>query len=256
MATESAAEFTTLAAELSHTSLNKIIQRFSLREIGSPYLALHSPLRPDAPIGSLRLFTGGPIHKMVYVGMTVPAIKLDSHMIFAFTAPESPVPHFTVDSVFAADAYAFHVDVWTRVDLGANLAYMKEVMLPLTEEFNRVKNTEGLTPAHLEPHQWCVFSPWMMAWRADEDGFKRVRPSIDFFLDYWMNMVETGISAEAAEGLTPDYLRERDRRARNINFSKEIDPVWFKVDRLLGTELSDRMRNILRVQSLEEESGM
>ena len=62
------------------------------------------------PVGTVRLFSGGPIHKLVYIGLAVPMIGLDSHMVFAFTAPDSAVPHFTLDSVLAGPHFAFHLD--------------------------------------------------------------------------------------------------------------------------------------------------
>lgn len=162
-----------LAKQLSHTTLNKIINRFGLTETGSPYLTLHSPMSP-APVGELRLFSGGRVHQLVYIGLSVPPIGLDSHMIFAFTPPDSPLPHFTLDSVLAGPHFAFHLDLIPRVDLGANLAYINELFEPLTPIFNATKTIEGLTPAHLSPRQYALMSPWMLAYRANESAFSQI----------------------------------------------------------------------------------
>jgi hypothetical protein len=88
------------------------------------------------PVGLLRLFGGGQVHKMVYISLVVPPIGLDSHMIFAFTRPKSHIPHFTLDSVMAGPHFAFHLDLIPRAILGANLAYMNAVFDQLTPIFN------------------------------------------------------------------------------------------------------------------------
>lgn len=131
-----------LPAQLSLETLEKIQQRFGLTEIGAPHITLTSPMAP-APVGSLRLFKGEAVHKMVYIGLTVPPIGLDSHMIFAFTAPHSSVPHFTLDSVLAGPYFAFHLDLIPRADLGANFPYLDAVFNPLSPIFEEAKKLKG-----------------------------------------------------------------------------------------------------------------
>ena len=41
--------------------------------------------RRSAPVGEARVFRGDRIAKAVYVGLAVPQIGLDSHMVFAFS---------------------------------------------------------------------------------------------------------------------------------------------------------------------------
>ena len=237
----------TLAADLCSHTLERIQQRFDLREIGSPHITLTNERMPQ-PVGSCRLFTGGPVAKLVYIGLTVPFINLDSHMIFAFTAPDSAVPHFTLDSVFGGEHFAFHLDLIPRVDLGANLDYINAALQPLTEEFQAVKAIEGLSPAHLSPRQYAIMSPWMLAYRANETAFAAIEKSVNVYLDHWFNLAANGLSAEASA----EALAERDRRNRAILFSPEVDPVWEKVDRLVGAEMSARLRGILQSQAVEE----
>lgn len=234
-----------LAKQLSHATLNKIINRFDLTETGSPYLTLHSPMSP-APVGELRLLSGGRVHQLVYIGLSVPPIGLDSHMIFAFTPPDSPLPHFTLDSVLAGPHFAFHLDLIPRVDLGANLAYINELFEPLTPIFNATKTIEGLTPAHLSPRQYALMSPWMLAYRANESAFSQIDEQVEQFLTHWFAIIENDISGETLASLSSSDLAERDRRNRAAIFSPEVDPVWGQVERLVGAEMGKKMREILR----------
>lgn len=236
-----------LAQSLCHTTRDQIQHRFSLNEVGAPYLSLTSPMSP-APVGVVRLYTGGPIRKMVYIGLTVPPIGLDSHMIFAFTEPDSLVPHFTLDSVLAGPHFAFHLDLIPRVDLGANLAYLNEVFQPLTAHFDVGNAIAGLTPAHLAPRQYAIMSPWMFTHRATEAAFAQIEATVANYLSHWFVLVQDGVTATAV-GLDP---AERDRRNRAAIFSPEVDPVWTQVERLVGPEVGARLREILKNQEMEE----
>ncbi len=238
-----------LARTLSTSTLDAIIARFSLREVGAPFKALVSPMSP-APVGAVRVFTGEKLAKVVYIGITVPPIGLDSHMYFAFTPPGSLVPHFTLDSVLAGPHFAFHLDLVPRVDLGANLAYLNHCFQALTAEFDAGRKIEGLTPAQLSPRRFAIMSPWMLAFRATEGAFASVRPYVDNYLKFWGDLVENGVPAELAPGATPESLAERDRRNRAALFNPEVDPVWNQMDRLLGPQTCAELRDILIRQEI------
>lgn len=245
----------TLAAKLSLSILEKIQRRFKLREIGEPYLTLTSPAdgqRSSAPVGSVRLFSGALIHKMIYIGLAVPVIGLDSHMIFAFTPPDSAVPHFTLDAVMNASQYAFHLDLIPRVDLAANRAYLNHVYQPLTPEFEKIRRLDGLSPAHVAPRQDALMSPWMLVYRATEDAFTRIDESVDFYLNHWCSLVELGVPVEIPLGNNPEALALRDKLNRAAIFSPEVDPVWAQVERLVGAEMAARMREIAKSQTVDE----
>lgn len=242
-----------LAQQLSHDTLNKIIQRFDLREVGDPFISLSSPMSPQ-PVGACRLFAAPPagaerVRKIVYIGLTVPPIGLDSHMFFAFTPPESAVPHFTLDSVMAGPSFAFHLDLIPRVDLGANLDYMNEVFMPLTSSFDQAKKIEGLMPANLSPRQYALMSPWMLAYRATEAAYAQCAPHIEAYLQHWFGLVERGIQTPIA--LTPAQLAERDRANRYAIFNYDVDPVWRQIERLIGKDINLRLIEVLRNPQVE-----
>lgn len=237
-----------LPQQLSLATLDKIKNRFGLTEVGSPYLSLSSPMSP-APVGSLRLFSGEQVHKMVYIGLVVPPIGLDSHMLFAFTKPESHIPHFTLDSVMAGPHFAFHLDLIPRADLGANLKYMNAVFDNLTPIFEEAKKIEGLTPAQLGPKQYALMSPWMLAYRASESAFEQIQTPVNGYLEHWFSLVENGVPADAVPA--GDFAL-RDQLNRAAIFDPEVDKVWAQVSRLVGEETSERMRTILKNQEVEK----
>ena len=70
------------------------------------------------------------------------------------------------------------------------------------------------------------------------------------YLNHWLDLVEDGLG-----GLAADILGEsgagRDAGNRELIFSREIDPVWGKIDGLLGAEVADLMIGVLRNQAVE-----
>jgi len=169
-------------------------------------------------------------------------------MIFAFTKPESHIPHFTLDSVMAGPHFAFHLDLIPRADLGANLKYMNAVFDNLTPIFDEAKKIEGLTAAQLGPKQYALMSPWMLAYRASESAFEQIQTPVNGYLEHWFNLVENGIPADAVPA--SDFA-VRDQLNRNAIFDPEVDKVWAQVERLVGAETGAKLREILRNQEVE-----
>ncbi|BBH71498.1 hypothetical protein ACTI_81830 [Actinoplanes sp. OR16] len=221
-----------LPGALSDTTLSRILDRFPLPLAEDRPLT--SPMSP-APVGHIKIWRGtGAVVKIVNVGLVVPPIGLDSHMIFAFTDPSSGVPHFTLDSVANGDDYAFHLDLIPRIDLATSLPYLDEVYEPLTGMYQAVSAREGLTPAHLTPRQYALMSPWMLVNRATQAAFEGIGDAVDAYFTHWAALVESGVKAEGTA--------ERDAAHRTLLFSPEIDPVWKQTVRLLGEEQSESVR--------------
>ncbi len=237
-----------LPQDLSQATLTRIVERLGLAEVGAPYLTL-TGLAGSAPVGELRLFRGEALSKMVYIGLVVPAIGLDSHMLFAFTPPDSAIPHFTLDSVAAGPSFAFHLDLIPRADLGANLAYMNAVYDPLTPLFEAARQIPGLSPAQIGPKQYALMSPWMLAYRADAEAFRQIEGPVQGYLQHWFHLVEQGIPAEA---MPTGDLAGRDRLNRAAIFDPTVDKVWVQVARLVGEPTAARLRAVLRNQTVEE----
>ena len=232
-----------LSADLCLSAVETIEARLGLAEtVNTPLVSAID----GSAVGTHRVLSRDGVAALVYVGMTVEAFGLDSHMCFAFTPAHSPVPHFTVDSVLAGPHYAFHLDLIPRLDPGANLAYIDHCYGPLTDVHDQVVQSEGLTPAHLSPRQWQLMSAWMLAHRADEDGFRGVFDAVAHYRDHWLRLVIEGVPDNAVGDATPEDLDRRDSRNRSAIFNPDVDPVWGRVDQLLGPETSADIQNSLK----------
>ncbi|MEV4382362.1 hypothetical protein [Streptosporangium sp. NPDC049644] len=234
-----------LPAALNERVLDRLLAATELSPIADTDLT--SPMSP-APVGRLRTF--GPAAsepagdarpaKVVAVSLVVPMIGLDSHMIFAFTRPESAVPHFTLDAVASADYHAMHLDLIPRLELATHLGYLDACFLPLTEPLEAAWRIDGLSPAAIGPRQRAMMSPWMVVCRATEDAFAKLGPTVDTYLDHWLSLLEAGVPDQGDTDLAA-----RDTANRANLFSPEVDPVWHQVTRLIGAEQSDLVRGEL-----------
>ncbi len=256
---------TTLAAQHAFRTLDKIVERFGLDEVlgadGGAWLTFRSQMPGGEECGTVRVFHGGPVHKLVTISLGVPALGLDSHMVFAFTAPGSAIPHFTLDSVqapagppgieqAAASTYAFHLDLIPRVDLGANLAYLDEVYMPIDAICTEARANPGLEPAHLNTRQLAIMSPWMLAYRSDEAAYIEAESWMEAYLDHWFVLVDAGLSEATSDVLFGEDFAGRDRANRSIIFDPDVDVVWAQVSRLVGEADSERARGVLADQDL------
>lgn len=234
-----------LPGGLCQRTLAEVVQRAGLVEVGSPHQVLTAPMTPE-PVGSVRVFRGeGVVAKVVYVGLTVPAIGLDSHMVFAFTRADSCVPHFTLDSVQGQGSYAFHLDLIPRAELPTHLAYVDWAHTPLTSTFEDVQQRIGLSKAAIGPRQIAMMSPWMLVNRADEDAFAGIEDAVKAYLAHWGDLVDGELPAAVAADVADTDLAARDARGRANLFSPDVDHVWAQVARLLGDDAAEAVRALL-----------
>jgi len=231
-------------------TLQRLIETLDLQEVqgedGGAFLPLVSQLpMVQGEVGAVRVFSGGPLFRVVTCSLTVAPIQLDSHMLFAFTPGASAVPHFTLDSVKAGEHFAFHLDLIPRMDLGANLVYMDEVFGPLTEAYETGAAIEGRSRAHLSPRQYAIMSPWMLANRASEEAFTAIESTVQAYQDHWFSLLEKGVSAAATEGVCAQALAERNLRNKRIIFDPDVDPVWERITERIGAEAVAKQRALL-----------
>lgn len=243
-----------LSQALWQSTLDKLVDRLGLEEQtaddGGSWLPLtcQAPMY-DGPVGQVRVFKGGPLFQLVTSTIVVPPIQLDSHMMFAFMPSDSPVPHFTLDSVRAGEHHAFHLDLIPRLDLGSNLDYMDECFTPLTEAHEKGEAIEGLSRAQLSPRQYAIMSPWMLANRATPEAFTAIEDSVNEYLEHWFALVENGVSSADAAGVSREQLVERDRRNKAIIFNEDVDKVWDQITPLIGRDAVDAQIALLRSTS-------
>jgi len=241
-----------LPRNLSHNTLNAIVDRLNLREIQNNGKSYHkSNASVQLPFGTfevevdIRIFKGEGIADLVYAGI-VAAPAVDSHMIFAFTPEDSAVPHFTLDSIGSFIAgqqiLAYHLDLVPRVDPGANLSYLRQAYNKLDNTYNKTQSLEGLTKAQISPLQHALMSPWMLTHRATQEAFEQLPAAIDAYLEQWFSLVETGINTS----VSADQLKTRDQANRAAIFNPEVDPVWGRITPLIGAEISAHLIDILK----------
>lgn len=243
-----------LPQQLWGETLDKLVNSLQLTEVlgdgGGPYMSLQSQAPfASGEVGNVRVFKGDHIHQVVTCSLVVPAIHLDSHMLFAFMPPESPVPHFTLDSVSGGEHFAFHLDLIPRVDLGAHLDYMDAVFTPLTELLQTGRAVEGLSPAQLDPRQYAVMSPWMFVSRATADAFQQIHNIVDGYLGHWLTLVGEGVPSSVLGGADAKQLAERDQRNKAIIFDPNVDKVWNQIQGLIGEQACLELRNLLKASS-------
>lgn len=240
-----------LSHQMHGQTVTRIVDKLGLKEVtaadGGAYLPLisHAPMAQGA-VGGVRVFKGAGICQLVTCTIVVPAIGLDSHMLFAFTDTEGAVPHFTVDSVRNGADYAFHLDLIPRLDLAVELAYMDEVFAPLTEQFKQHRELPGLKPAQIDPRQYAVMSPWMLVNRADEAAFRSTFAAVEAYLSHWFTVLERGVSATALGDTTPAQRAKRDDGHRGVLFNPEVDKVWKQITPLIGAEAVAKTIALLR----------
>jgi hypothetical protein len=240
-----------LPFDLCMGNVEIIVDRLGLTEVAGTdtpeRLVLTSPMVPDAPVGRMRIWEGEDC-QLVYVGLSVEMIRLDSHMMFAFLPPTSAVPHFTLDSVGNDEDFAFHLDLIPRLDLGANLAYMDHCYTPLTEIREATMAIEGLSRANISPRQWALMSEWMIVNRASQPAFEEISATVAAYREHWLGLVAGGVPAEVVGGVSPEQIAERDRANRDAIFNPDVDAVWERVSQLVGDEQSEQVRRTLATQ--------
>lgn len=236
-----------LSAGLCQRTFDTIIERGDLTEVGpadgGPLMSLTSPAFGE--VGEVRVFRGDSVAKAVYVGLAVPQIGLDSHMVFAFAPADVPVPHFTLDSVFGQGTFAFHLDLVPRADLGTHLTYLDWAHTPLTATYDDVEQRPGLTRTAIGPRQFAMMSPWMLVHRADEEAFRGIDDAVDAYLEHWFSLLEGGVPAEVSADLADTDLAARDHRNRANIFNPDVDRVWKQVEQLLALDQMEAVRGLL-----------
>ena len=244
------------AQKLSLAKLEQIKERLGLTELHGPDGGSFRPVlsaRDRSVIGETRILVGeGVVKKVVYHAITADFIGLDSHMIFAFTDPESAVPHWTFDSVLNHPTYAFHLDLLPRVDLGSHRKYMEYVFGALDETFEAGKNHNGVSEAALGPIQRSIMSAWMLAYRVTAEEYPNMDQYVQKYLDRWYDLVENGFPEDVVDSIKDTDIAARDRANRGMIFNREIDHVWDLIGPLVGDVQSEMLRAQLETNEVVE----
>lgn len=251
-----------LALDLCMRTVQQVVERSKLTEVsgadGGPFAVLTNE-RTGGEVGELRIWEGtGVIRKAVYAGIWahVPGvITLDSHMVFVFTAPDSAVPHFTLDSVERGDldTHAFHLDLIPRVDLATHLPYIDEVFEPILPAFEAGKSIDGLSQAEIGPRQRALMSPYMLAYRATPEAYRQLDDYVNAYYEQFLSLSEKGLSEATTAAIADTDLAVRDAGNRALIFNAEVDRVWDHIVPLVGRSNSELIRRNLEFNELTTE---
>ena len=85
----------------------------------------------------------------------------------------------------------------------------------------------------------------MLAHRADEAAFTAVAPLIESYADHWLSLLRDDAAATAAASTDAAAIAKRDGHWRAAIFNPEVDPVWARVDKLIGADAAVRVRGTL-----------
>ncbi len=94
-------------------------------------------------------------------------------------------------------------------------------------------------------------SPWMLAQRVSPRAYRdRVFPTAEAYTNHWLALLENGMD-DLRSGLHGDLGASRDQENRALIFNRDVDPVWAKIDMMVGSDVSDQMIASLRNQAVE-----
>lgn len=236
-------------------SLNKLISALGLTEEtsadGDAALPVHGVSGPleGQRIGEFRVYTGADGVTLIYSRLSIDAFAMDTHQVYAFTAPDSPIPHLFLDTAISPNTegtFHFGLDLVPRVDLGANLAYSLDVYSPLDGIRAEALARPGVMPVtSLGPLQWSIRSPWMVPAIVLPADLLALSDVTDAYVDRWLELVRGAMDPAVAADAGSQHVAIRDTRNREAMFSPQTNPVWGLLDNLVGAQTAGRMKDLL-----------
>ena len=249
-----------VARDTVQAVLKEIVEAFDLKEHKGEDDGSFATLKASGgplegmKVGELRVFSGGPIHKLVYSGMTVEEFGMDTHQIWAYTAPDSALPHFTIDAAISPNTEGtFHigVDLIPRLDLGASLRYLQQAFQPLQETYTEFQGeSENGAATSVGPMQYALRSPYMMAAFASKQGMKDDVKHVQGYLKHWIKLLKEGLNPEAQAEAQWQNPAQRDALNRKAIFNPETNMVWGLLDKLIGEGQGQLVRDTLSSQDI------
>lgn len=214
-----------------------------IEEIACVDIAPDSPVwcdlkRADDVLGELRVYRGrGRVQKVVSSRYALSSPTVDAHSVVVFTRPESPVPHFSLDSVRVGCEVHLYVDLLPKRDLAVSLAYLDCCYLPLSALCGELEHDVRFTRAPLSLRHRALLSPWHALYTLKPGDLEAAEAYVGRFLSHWATLLHSN----AHELDSSPELATRDIAFRRAYFSRAVDPSWASRDRLLGRDIVDQI---------------
>lgn len=228
------------------TVCTRVVARL-IEELGCVDIAPDSPAWRDLMhngqvVGELRVYRGrGRVQKVVSSRFALSSPSMDSHSVVIFTHPDSPVPHFGLDSVRLDNRVHLYVDLLPKRDLAISLDYLDRCYVPLTEVQRELEHDARFTPSVAPLRHRALLSPWHALYTLDPSDLEAAEQYVDRYVTHWASLLRSN-----APELSPvPELAERDALYRKTLYSREVDPSWAMLDRAIGRDAVDEILGAL-----------
>jgi len=224
------------------TVCTRVVARL-IEEIACVDIAPDSPAWWDLTllgevIGELRVYRGrGRVQKVVSSRYALSSPSLDGHSVVVFTRPESPVPHFELDSVRVGCQVHLYVDLLPKRDLAVSPAYVDRCYAPLSELRGALEHDPRFAPTPTSPRHRALLSPWHAMYTLDPSDLQVAEQYADGYVSHWASLLRS----TAPELDSSPELATRDIAFRKAFFSRSVDPVWALRERMIGRESVDQI---------------
>ena len=222
------------------TVCTRVVARL-IKELGCVDIAPDSPVWRDLLhdgeiVGELRVYRGrGRVQKVVSSRFALASPSMDSHSVVIFTHPDSPVPHFGLDSVRLDSRVHLYVDLLPKRDLAVSLDYLDRCYVPLSELHREMELDARFTPSVAPLRHRALLSPWHALYTVDPSDLGAAERYVDRYLSHWATL----LNSNAPELRTAPDIASRDADYRKTLYSREVDPAWAMLDRAIGKDAVD-----------------
>jgi Red chlorophyll catabolite reductase (RCC reductase) len=219
-----------------------------IEDVGCVVIAPDSPAWSDlgghgaGRAGELRVYRGrGRVQKIVSSHLNLGPGNLDSHTLVVLTHPESPVPHLVLDTMREGMRMTVHVDLLPKRDLAVSPEYLERCFEPLSEARQRVEEEAHFVPTRTSVRQRALLSPWGAHFTLEPRHLQAAEAIIGRYLTHWVELLRSA----AVELSAAPELAARDQLHRRIVFSRAADPIWRKLDGVIGSQSVDSILSAL-----------
>ncbi|HEX5659708.1 MAG TPA: hypothetical protein VFX59_21085 [Polyangiales bacterium] len=216
----------------------RLINELSCVDIAPDSPAWRDLMHGSEIVGELRVYRGrGRVQKVVSSRFALGTPAMDSHSVVVFTQPDCPVPHFGLDSVQLDTRVHLYVDLLPKCDLGVSQAYLDRCYVPLSEVRRDLEQDARFTPSVAPLRHRALLSPWHALYTLDPGDLGAAEAYVERYLTHWASLVRSDVPELAS---SPE-VAVRDAQYRKALYSRDVDPAWSMLDRVIGTSSVDEI---------------